>query len=158
MRKRFLIIAVAIIAVLTIVVAFAANQELISMHKYPRQAIHKDSNLSIKGIVLSIEDNYRAYGWDYHIFRLYIQLNITEIAWMKDELTGWVEYSFENTTINDSHIIGIGYDNPDDLQLIRGEPVECKGYYETISDYPWTHILTVAPSINGSYLKQLMLY
>ena len=153
MRKRFLIIAIAVIAVLTIVLAFVINQELVGKHMYPQDAIHEDSNLSVRGIVTSIEENYKAYGWDYHIYRIYIQLNITEIVWIKDDLTGWIEYSTDNNTINESNNIGVGYDNSDALQLVIGQTVECKGYYETVYDSPWSHILTVAPSISESYLK-----
>jgi len=153
MRKRFLIIAIAVMAVSAIVLALVINQELVNKHMYPEHAIHNDSNLSIKGVVTSIEENRRVYAWDYHIFRFYIQLNITEIVWMKDELTGWVEYSTDNNTINDRNSIGIGYDNSDDLQLVIGQTVECKGYYETIYDSPWSFILTVAPTVNGSHIR-----
>ncbi len=153
MRKRFSLIAIAIIAVLVIVLTLVINQELISKHMYPQDAIHEDSNLSIRDIITSIEENYKAYGWDYHIFRFYIQLNITEIVWIKDDLAGWIEYSTDNNTINDWNSIGVGYDNLDNPQLFIGQTVECKGYYLSVTDLPYSFKITVAPSISESYLK-----
>jgi len=156
MRKRFLIIAIAVIAVLTIVLAFVINQELVSKHMYPQDALHEDSNLAVRGIVTSIEENYKAYGWDYHIFRFYIRLNITEILWIKDDLASWIDYSTENNTINDRNSIGIGYDNLDNPNLFIGQTVECKGHYISVTDLPGSFKINIAPTINGSYLQPMI--
>ncbi len=156
MRKNFLIITIAIIAVLTIVLASAINQELVSKHMYPQDAIHEDSNLTVRGIVTSIEENYKAYGWDYHIYRFYIRLNITEIVWIKEDLASWIEYSTENNTINDGNSIGVGYDNLDNPNLFIGQTVECKGHYISVTDLPGSFKINVAPSINESYLQPMI--
>ena len=157
MRKRFLVITVAVIAVSAVVLALVINQELISKHMYPYDAIHEDSNLSVRGIATSIEENHKSQGMtidSYHIFRLYIQLNITEIVWTKHDLAGMI-FSTDNDTINGWDIIGIGYDYPDNPQLFIGQTIECKGYYLSVTDTPYSFKITVAPSINGSYLKPM---
>ncbi|MCW4044795.1 MAG: hypothetical protein NWE94_04685 [Candidatus Bathyarchaeota archaeon] len=153
MRKRFLIATIAIIAVLTIAVAFLVNQELISKHMYPQDALHEDSNLTVRGIVTSIEENYKAWGWEYHIYRFYIQLNITEIVWIREDLSDWIEYSADKNTIKGWNSIGVGYDNLDNPQLIIGQIVECKGHYIPVTDLPGSFKITIAPSVNDSYLK-----
>jgi len=155
-RKGFLLITIAIIAVLAVGLGLVINQELISQHMYPRDTIHENSNLCIRGVVTSIEENHKSQGLaisSYHIFRFYIQLNITEIVWIKDDLADWIVFSTYNNTINDRNSIGIGYDNLDDLQLFIGQLVECKGYYLPVTDTPNSFIITVAPSISQSYLN-----
>jgi hypothetical protein len=152
-RKWSLVIAVAIIAVLAVVLALEINQELINKHMYPQDAIHQNSNLSVRGVVTSIEENHKSYGLgSYHIFRLYIQLNITEIVWIREDLA-WIVSSTENNTINDRNSNGIGYDNLDNPQLLIGQIVECKGYYLSVTDTPYSFQITVAPSISESYLE-----
>jgi len=153
MKKRFLIITVVVIAILAVVSAFAVNQFSFNQHMYPQDAIHEDSNLTVRGIVTSIEENYKAWGWDYHIYRFYIQLNITEIVWIKEDLAGSITYSTEDNTISDRNVIGIGYDNLDNPQLVAGQTVECKGHYISVTDLPGSFKLNVAPSINGSFVK-----
>ena len=49
-----MIIAFAAIAVLAIVVAFAINHEIVTKHTYPQDAFHEDSNLAIRGVIISI--------------------------------------------------------------------------------------------------------
>ncbi len=170
-RKRFLVIAVvAIIAVLVVVSAFVINQALIeaqiNTHKYPQDAIQKDSNLSVKGIVTSIEENHESQGFmvgNYHIFRFYIQLNITEIVWFGGDMEYYLSenvsdsnrFSVENKMLNGFNAVGIGYDNLDDLNLQIGQVVECKGYYVAHTDTPYSFIITVSPIISESYLKQI---
>ena len=151
MRKQFLIIAFAAIAVLAIVMAFAINHEIVTKHTYPQDAFHEDSNLAVRGIIISIEQNYKAWGWDYHIYHYYIQLNITEIVWVSNDFSGPVE----NGTVYERSTIGIGYDNPDNPQVKIGQIVECKGCYVGVTDLPSSFKITVSPSINGSYLKPL---
>jgi hypothetical protein len=40
----------------------------------------------------------------------------------------------------------------DDTQLVVGQEIECKGFYLGVTDTAYSFVLTVAPSINGSYL------
>lgn len=154
MRKRFLIIAIAVIAVFTIVLAFVINQELVRQHMYPQDAIHDSSNLSVRGVVTSIEENHVSQGMvidSYHIFRFYIGLNITEMVWLKDDFADW-----DNSTVNGWNTVGIGYDNLDSPQIFVGQTIECKGYYASYTDTPYSFIITVSPSISESYLKPLI--
>jgi hypothetical protein len=153
MRKRFLLATITIITTLTVLVALAINQELVSKHMYPQDALHEDANLTVKGIVTSVEENYKAVGWDYHIYRFYIQLNITEIVWIREDLAGWIEHSTEKKIINGYSSIGIGYDNLDNPYLVAGQNIECKGHYIPVTDLPGSFKITVAPSVNESYLK-----
>ena len=143
------IIIIAATAALTVTVPFVVNQDVVSRHMYPQDAFHEDSNLAVRGVVTSIERNYKAWGWDYHIYRFYFQLNITEVVWVSDDFWG----SAENGTVYGESKIGIGYDNPDSPQLSVGQTVECKGAYVGVTDLPYSFKLTVSPSINGSYLK-----
>jgi hypothetical protein len=145
-RKWYLAIVVAVIAVSAVVLALVINQELISKHMYPQDTIHENSNVSVRGIVTSIEQSYKSYGFGvdcYHIFRFYIRLNITEIVWT----------SMDSAAIKDRNTIGIGYDNLDNPQLSIGQIVEGKGYYLPLLDSPYSSQITVAPSISESYLE-----
>lgn len=156
-RNGLFVVAIAVAAI--IVLAYVINQELISEHMYPRDTIHEDSNLWIRGTVTSIEENHKSQGLainSYHIFRFYIQLNITEIVWIDNDLADLIVFSTENNTINNRNSIGIGYDNLNDLQLLIGQTVECKGYYLPVTDTPYSFIITVAPSVNGSYMTSGM--
>jgi hypothetical protein len=124
---------------------------------YPQATLHADSNLSLKGVVTSIEENHKSQGFsDYHIFRWYIRVNITQIVWVKDSLADWVTVSYENSTLNGWNSIGVGYDYPDKPELAIGQTVECKGYYVPVTDSPYSFKLTIAPTINGSYLKTIV--
>ena len=145
-RKWYLATAVAVIAVSAAVLALVINQESISEHMYPQDAFHENSNISVRGVVTSIEENHKSYGFGvdcYHIFRFYIQLNITEIVWINED----------SAATKDRNTIGIGYDNSDNPQLFIGQIVECKGYYLSVTDSPYSFKITVAPSISESYLE-----
>jgi hypothetical protein len=155
-RKRLLLIAVPTLTVLAVVSALLINQAIISSHMYPQDSIHNSSNLSVKGIVTSIEKHYKGQGLamdNYHIFRLYIRLNITEIVWVKEDLTDWIPISNENNTVNGWNNISIGYDNLDEPRLSVGQTIECKGYYVPVTDSPYSFKITISPSISESYLK-----
>jgi len=54
-RKRFSPIAVG--AITALILALGISQELIGEHKYPQDAFSENSNLSIRGVVSSIEEN-----------------------------------------------------------------------------------------------------
>jgi hypothetical protein len=141
--KWYLAIAVAVIAVSVVVLALINNQDTMSKHMYPQDAIHGNSNLHVRGVVTSIEENYKSDGMiDYHIFRFYIRLNITEVVWISEDMG-----TFKGTTI------GIGYDNLDNPQLSIGQIVECKGYFMLAMGSPYVGKITVAPSISESYLE-----
>lgn len=156
-RKWSLVIAVAVIAV-SIVLALVINEQLINKHMYPQDSIQENSNLSVRGVITSIEENHRSQGmliYDYHIFRFYIQLNITEIVWITEDLAHSIDFSTENNTINDRNSISIGYDNSDKPQLSIGQTVECRGYYLPATDTPYSFKITVAPTISESYFEPL---
>jgi len=155
-RKWYLAIAVAVIAVSAVVLALVINQELISKHMYPQDTIHENSNVSVRGIVTSIEQNHRSDGFGidcYHIFRFYIRLNITEIVWISEDFADSSLFSTGSDTICGSNMVGIGYDNLDDPQLSVGQIVECKGYYLPLLDSPHSSMITVAPSVSDSYFE-----
>ena len=158
-RKWSLVTAVAVIAVLIVVLALVINNELVTKHMYPQDTIHENSNVLVRGVVTSIEENYKTQGmvpWDYHIFRFFITLNITELVWIspKDFVHPSI-FSPENKTINGWNVIGIGYDNLDKPQLSKGQIAECKGYYLPTTDSSYSFKITVAPSISESYLEPL---
>jgi hypothetical protein len=139
-----------------IISLLAGFQLFVSSHMYPQDAIHDSSNLSVKGVVTSIEDNYKIKGFvmgSYHIFHSYIRINLTGIEWVKDDLADWITITYENNTLNGWNTIGIGYDNLDNLQLAIGQTIESKGYYVPHTDTPYSYIITISPSINESYLK-----
>jgi hypothetical protein len=154
LRKRYLLITVAVIAVLAVVLAFVVNQWLVSQHMYPQDAINESSNLAVRGIVTSIEQNHMTAGMEissYHIFRLYIQLNITEVVWINKDSPD--VSSTDNNTVLGSNRISVGYDNLDNPQLIIGQEIECKGFYFGATDSTYSFKITVSPSISESYLK-----
>jgi hypothetical protein len=148
LRKRYLLITVAATAVLAVVLAFVVNQWSVSQHMYPQDAIRESSNLAVRGLVASIEENHKSPGMvigSYHMFRFYIQLSITQVVWIKENSS----FSHAGDTIR------IGYDNLDYPQLSIGQNVECKGYYLSATYSPYSFIITVAPSVSESYLKQI---
>jgi hypothetical protein len=148
-----MLITVAAIAVIAVVLAYAVNQWSVSQHMYPQDAIHESSNIAVKGIVTSAEENHKSSGMavgNYHIFRYYIQLNITQVVWI-DENSPDVSAS----VVNVGDTIGVGYDNLDNPQFILGQNVECKGYYFGATDSIYSFIITVSPSISQSYVKQI---
>lgn len=155
-RKWSLVAAVAIIAVIAVVLALVINNELVAKHMYPQDTIHENPNVLVRGVVTSIEENYKSKGYvGYHIFRFYITLNITETAWINEDTADSPDFSTENKTIRGSNIICIGYDNLDNPQLSIGQTVECKGFYLSITDSPFSFTIIVAPSISESYLEPL---
>ncbi len=146
-----MIIAVAIIAVLAVVLALVIDQELTSKHMYPQDAIQASSNVSVRGIVTSVEENYKSKGMiadSYHIFRFYFQLNVTEMTWLKHE-------DWDNNTMNGWQTFDVGYDNLDQPQIFVGQNVVCQGFYASYTDTPYSFLITVSPSISESYLKQI---
>jgi hypothetical protein len=147
LRKRYLLITVAVIAVIAVVLAFVFNQESVNQHMYPQDAINESSNLAVRGLVTFIEENHKSSGMvidKYHIFRFYIQLNITQVVWIGEN---------SSVSVNVGDTINVGYDNLDTPQLSLGQNVECKGYYLSATDSPYSFIITVSPSIGESYLK-----
>ena len=129
---------------------------LIYSHMYPQDAVHDNSNLAVRGIVTAVETNRKSDGLgfnSYHIFRFYIHLKITEIVWAEDWLTEYNAVSYANDTVNGWSSVVIGYDNLDNPRLAVGQNVECRGYYVPVTDIPYSFKITVAQSINGSYLK-----
>jgi len=160
-RKQRLIITVVLVVVV-FGVALTWRQESLAAHKYPRQAVYEDSNLLVRGVVLSIEKNYVCYGlgfqgWfgysSYHSFRYYILLNITEVVWSSADLSE-ISGSLWSNTFREGGIIGIGYDSEYDLlEVDVGQTVECKDYYFPITDTPCSHIITVMPTVTDSFLK-----
>jgi hypothetical protein len=153
LRKRFLPIAIAVIAVLAAVIALVINQDTINAHMYPRDALHETSNLAVRGTVTSIEQNHKTQGMvisSYHIFRLYIQLNITEVVWTNES---YLVSSTDNDRVLGGNRISVGYYNSDNSQLVIGREIECKGFYFGATDSPYSFVLTVAPSVGESYLK-----
>ena len=152
LRKRYLLITVAAIAAVAVVLAFVFNQESVNQHMYPQDAINESSNLAVRGLVISIEENHKSFGMavgSYHIFRFYIKLNITQVVWI-DENSSDVSVS---VVVGDT--ISVGYDNLDNPQFSLGQNVECKGYYFGATDSIYSFIITVSPSISESYLKQI---
>jgi hypothetical protein len=102
------------VIVLVIILPLAGFQLLVSSNMFPQDAIHDSSNLSVKGVVTSIEDNYKIKGFvmgSYHIFQSYILINMTGIEWVKDNLADWINITYENNTLNGWNTICIGYDN-----------------------------------------------
>ncbi len=153
MRKRFLLVAIAAILLSAVVLAIVINQEVYAKHMYPQDALYETSNLLVRGIVTSIEQNHVTRGMvisNYHIFRFYIQLNLTEVEWTNED---YLISSNDDDTIFGSNSISVGYDNLDNPQLAIGQEIECKGFYLGVTDTSFSFVLTVAPSVSESYLK-----
>lgn len=156
-RRWYLVLAVALVAVLVVVLVRVVDYELVGEHMYPEDTIHETSNVTVQGVVVSVEQNHKSYGFGidlYHIFRFYIQLNITEVVWVGEDLADSSFFSIENDTIGGRNKVGIGYDNLDDPQISLGRVIECKGYYLLATESPYSSKITVAPSISGSYVKK----
>lgn len=69
-KRKWLILITALI--LAVVLPLAGFQLLVSSHMYPQDAIQDSSNLSVKGVIISVERNYRIDGFmagSYHIFQ-----------------------------------------------------------------------------------------
>lgn len=152
-RRWYLVIVVAVIVVAVVVLARAVDQELVGEHMYPQDTIYENSNVTVRGIVTSIEQNYESsgLGFDcYHIFRSYIRLNVTEVVWVGEDLAWSFPFS-----AGSSSIVGIGYDNLDDPQFSVGQVVECRGFYLHLLDSPYSSMITVAPSVSGSHIESV---
>ena len=151
-RRQRLWLAIAL-TVLSIVLTAAAYEFTVASHMYPQDAPHEDSNLAVKGVVTSIETNYRRDGLGpscYHIFRYFIRLNITEVVWTEGYLPDWVAVAAGNATVDGRNTVCVGYDSLDAFQLEVGHTVECKGNYAPYADSPYSYIITVASTITES--------
>lgn len=145
-RKWYLVVAV-VVTVLVAILAAVVNYELVTEHMYPQDAIYEDSNVTLRGVVTSVERNYRSLGLaDYHIFRFLIGLNVTEVVWVGEHGAGALSDA-------SGHFVRIGYDNLDDPQFSVGQIVECRGFYDPLLDSPYSSMITVAPSVDGSYIE-----
>ncbi len=121
---------------------------------YPQDALHENANLSVMGIVASVEQNHKTQGMlinSYHIFRFFIQLNITEVRWTIED---YLNSSVGGKQIFGSNSISVGYDGLENLQLATGQEIECKGFYFGATDSPSSFVLTVAPTVSDSHLNQ----
>ncbi len=150
-RIWYLTFTVAVVVALMVILARVVDYELVAEHVYPEDAIYENSNVTLRGIVTSVEQNHKSYGFGidlYHIFRFYIQLNVTEVVWVDEDLAG----SFLIST-GSGNIVGIGYDSLSDPQFSVGQVVECRGFYLASTDSPYSFIITVAPSVSGSYVE-----
>ena len=150
-RRWYLVLAVAVIVVIVVALARVVDYELVAEHMYPEDSIYENSNVTVRGIVTSIEQNYKSYGFGidlYHIFRFYIRLNITEVVWVGEDVAGSFLFS-----AGSSNIVGIGCDSLGDPQFSVGQVVECRGFYLSSTDSPYSFKITVAPSVSGSYVE-----
>jgi len=146
-RRWYLVLAVAVVAVSVVILAFVVNYELVTEHMYPQDAIYENSNVTVRGIVTSIEQSHKSQGLvGYHVFRFYINLNITEVVWVGEHGAGALSDASGN-------VVSIGYDNMDNPQFSVGQVVECRGFYLSLLESPYSLKLTVAPSVSGSYLE-----
>ncbi len=162
-----MLLSAIIIIVLAIIIAFVVNQQLIRLnqeetatqfnaHRYPQSSFTETSNLQIKAVITEVSENYTTQGMmlgNYHIYRYFLRVNITEIVWISQDYAKFMRVSIENKTIFDWNTISVGYDNLDNPQFLVGQNVECKGFYEPTTDSSWSLILTISPSITESYLK-----
>jgi hypothetical protein len=148
-HRWYLVLAVAVV-VSAVILAAVVNYELVTEHMYPQDAIYENSNVTVRGIVTSVEQNYKSQGYmDYHIFRSFIVLNITEVVWVGEYGAGSVFSDGRRT------VVGVGYDNLDDPQFSVGQVVECRGFYLPLLDSPYSSMITVAPSVSGSYIESV---
>ena len=151
-KRKWLLLLVTVIVIG--IALFEAYQLLITSHMYPQDSFEAESNVALKGVVTSIEENYKADGFavnSYHIYRFLIRINITEITWTEENIEDW-GISVANGTLNGWNSTSIGYDNMDTPNLQIGQTIECKGHYVAVTDTPSSFKITVSPSINGSYL------
>ena len=153
-RKWLLLIVLVLLAV---VLTYAISMILKPL--YTQVDIRpEDSNLSIKGVIKSVEENYRAEGWSaYHVYRYYLTVNISEIVWIQDDLATWntdFGRNPEGGLLAIAKNITIGYDYLDKPQIMIGQIIECQGYYAPYTDSPESITLTIAPAISDSYFKQ----
>lgn len=152
-KKRLLIASVVMLLVLVLALAALQVPRFIE-GMYPQVAIRPDdSNLTIRGVINSVEENHKAEGMGaYHVFRYYLSANISEIVWTEDNLANWINDS-GNELLSVGKTVEIGYDYSDKPQLVIGQMIECKGFYQAVTDSPQSLRITIAPDISGSYLK-----
>ena len=81
---------------------------------------------------------------NYHIFRFYIRLDKTEVVWTDE---GYLNFSTDDDTISGSNSIGVGYDNLDDPQLVKGQEIECS--HGNLTGYPF-----IPPKIRLNYAEK----
>ena len=146
-KRRWYLVAATIVVMSVVIVAAVVNYELVAEHMYPQDAIYENSNVTLRGVVTSVERNYKSLGFaDYHIFRFLIGLNVTEVVWVGEHGGGALSDA-------SGYVVSIGYDNLDNPQLSVGQVVECRGYYDAILESPYSRMITVAPSVSGSYIE-----
>jgi hypothetical protein len=81
MKRQFWIIITMLVG-LVVAGAFFLNHELVVKYMYPHDALYRDANLAVRGMVSSVERNYVTRGLvasNYHIYRVFIRLNMTEV-------------------------------------------------------------------------------
>jgi len=152
LRRSLLLIAIAIIAVFVVLVAFSINQDFLVRFVYPPYNLNEDSNLTVKGTVTSIEEDYMSRGMvysNYHIFRYFINLNITEVVWTSED---WLNALIVGDTAFRENSISVGYDYPDSPNVAVGQQVECSGFFLGATDLCYSFILAVSPDISKSFL------
>jgi hypothetical protein len=148
--------------VLAVFLSLVGLELLFYSHMYTQDSYNGKANLAVKGVVTSIQDNYKVDGMvtgSYHIFQSLISLNVTEILWVDNYLADTKIPIFDNASwsndlgsVYDLKFVGIGYDNLDKLHLSVGQTIECKGDYVAHTDSPYSFQINVSPNINGSYL------
>lgn len=145
-KRGWYLVAATIVVMSVVILAAVVNYELVAEHMYPQDAIYENSNVALRGVVTSVERNYKSLGLvDYHIFRFLIGLNVTEVVWV-GEFAG----AFSDAS---GYVVSIGYDILDGPQFSVGQVVECRGFYLTILESPYSRMITVAPSVSGSYIE-----
>jgi hypothetical protein len=155
-KKKWLILLGIILAVT--IIPLGLLQLFFFGHMYPQNALHNESNLAIKGVITSIEENKVSQGMtpnSYHIYRYYLSVNITEITMADKFISETNGFSYENKTLNSfsGNMTYIGFDGFEAPNFTVGQAIECKGYYVPVTDSPYSFKLSIAPSITGSYLK-----
>jgi hypothetical protein len=84
--KRRALVAVLVLGVALTLAGFGILIFLNGL--YPQVEITpEDSNLTIRGVVVSVEENHRSEGWSaYHVYRYYLRVNISEVFWVDGDL------------------------------------------------------------------------
>jgi hypothetical protein len=122
--------------------------------RYPEVDIEPDdSNLAIRGLVLSVEENHRSEGWAaYHVYRYYFSVNVSEVLWADSDMADYINGTYGESPLSVGHIVYVGYD-ADQASFAAGQTIECKGFYLAVTEHPQSSKLTIAPAITGSYLR-----
>ena len=99
--------------------------------------------------------NHKSEGFTtYHVFPAAIVINITQVVRV-DEDFQTENIQWDNTTWNGFSSLTIAYDQPYSLNLQIGQPVECRGYYISITDSAYSFKVVVSSYIHESYIKAL---